>query len=85
MLVGSTGTGKTHLVCSAGRYTYCAPRKVFATSPVLKLLKKIMGSWSRKNQTEQSVIDELASYDLLIVDEVGLHDSALVLMVKPKA
>lgn len=75
MLVGSTGTGKTHLVCGVGRHSLRSKRSVrYITSA--EVAEKIMGSWSRKDQTEQSVIDELASYDLLIVDEVGLHDSS---------
>lgn len=75
MIVGSTGTGKTHLVCGTGRYLLRSKKSVrYITSA--EIAEKIMGSWSRKDQTEQSVIDELAAYDLLIIDEVGLHDSS---------
>ena len=35
----------------------------------------MIGSWGRKDQTEESVIEDLAEYDLLIIDEIGLHDS----------
>lgn len=84
MLVGSTGTGKTHLVCGTGRYLLKSKKSVrYITSA--EIAEKIMGSWSRKDQTEQSVIDELASYDLLIVDEVGLHDSSATADGKAKS
>ena len=75
MLVGSTGTGKTHLVCGVGRHSLRNKKSVrYITSA--EIAEKLMGTWGRKDQTEQSVIDELAKYDLLIVDEVGLHDSS---------
>jgi DNA replication protein DnaC len=84
MLVGSTGTGKTHLVCGIGRYLLRSKKSVrYITSA--EIAEKIMGSWSCKDQTEQSVIDELASYDLLIVDEVGLHDSSTSVDGKAKS
>lgn len=75
MLVGSTGTGKTHLVCGIGRYALKAKKSVrYITSAEIADL--IMGSWNIKDQTEQSEIAKLAAYDLLIVDEIGLHDSS---------
>ena len=74
-LVGSTGTGKTHLVCGIGRYMLKKRKSVrYITSA--EIAEKILNSWGRKDQTEKSVIDDFASYDLLIVDEIGLHDSA---------
>ena len=84
MLVGSTGTGKTHLVCGVGRHALRNKKGVrYITSA--EIAEKVMGSWNRKDQTEQSVIDELAAYDLLIVDEVGLHDSSVTADGKAKS
>ena len=74
MLVGSTGTGKTHLVCGIGRFMLRINKSVrYITSA--EISEKVIGSWGRKDQTEESVIEDLAEYDLLIIDEIGLHDS----------
>ena len=74
MLVGSTGTGKTHLACGIGRFLLRINKSVrYITSA--EISEKVIASWGRKDQTEESVIEDLASYDLLIIDEIGLHDS----------
>ena len=83
-LVGSTGTGKTHLVCGVGRYMIKKNRSVrYITSA--EIAEMIIGSWSIKDQTEQSEIAKLAAYDLLIVDEIGLHDSSATADGKAKS
>ncbi|MDP7924974.1 ATP-binding protein, partial [Acinetobacter baumannii] len=40
------------------------------------LAQRIMKAWDKdtKDQSEQSVIHEFTTYDLLILDEYGLHD-----------
>lgn len=74
-LVGSTGTGKTHLVCGIGRYILKKKKSVrYITSA--EIADAMLASWNRKDQTEESIIQSFAEYDLLIVDEIGLHDSA---------
>lgn len=73
IMAGRTGTGKTHLSCATaktllkkGKYTR------YITSE--DLAQKIMDAWDAPNETEKSVIYEFSQYDLLIIDEYGLHD-----------
>lgn len=73
VMVGPTGTGKTHLSCATaqtllknGKYTR------YITSE--DLAQRIMNAWERPDATEKSVIYDFTQYDLLILDEYGLHD-----------
>lgn len=75
IMVGSTGTGKTHLACATATNLLKKGLKVrYITSE--EVAQKIMNAWDRetKDQSEESVIYEIAQYDLLIIDEYGLHD-----------
>ena len=75
IMVGFTGTGKTHLACSMAQALLknglCAR---YITSE--ELAQRIMNAWDKdtKDQSEASVIYEFTQYDLLILDEYGLHD-----------
>ncbi|OJU88482.1 MAG: DNA replication protein [Acinetobacter sp. 38-8] len=75
VMVGSTGTGKTHLSCATAR-TLLAKGKYARYITSEHMAQKIMKSWNKdnKDQSEQSVIAEFTQYDLLILDEYGLHD-----------
>ncbi|BFU94318.1 MAG: hypothetical protein NTNFB02_10400 [Nitrospira sp.] len=75
ILVGSTGSGKTHVACAilnaflrqklSGRY--CAS--------IQELLRPIKETWRPKSETsERQALGALYMPSLLIVDEVGLHD-----------
>ncbi|MGU3288506.1 ATP-binding protein [Acinetobacter radioresistens] len=75
VMVGKTGTGKTHLACASARTLLT--RGMYAryiTSE--EMAQRIMDAWDKKNPdiTEKSVIHEFTQYDLLILDEYGLHD-----------
>lgn len=75
VMSGKTGTGKTHLSCATARSLLNKGLYVrYITSE--EMAQKIMRSWDRdtKDQSEQSVIYEFTQYDLLILDEYGLHD-----------
>ncbi|WP_049044601.1 ATP-binding protein [Acinetobacter bereziniae] len=75
IMSGKTGTGKTHLSCATARTLLNKGIYVrYITSE--ELAQKIMNAWDKdtKDQSEQSLIYEFTQYDLLILDEYGLHD-----------
>ncbi|WP_180167846.1 ATP-binding protein [Acinetobacter sp. YH12035] len=75
VMVGPTGTGKTHLSCATARTLLNKGKHArYITSE--DLAQKIMDAWDKKiaDVTEKSVIHEFTQYDLLILDEYGLHD-----------
>ena len=75
IMVGSTGVGKTHLACATARTLLQKGLYVrYITSE--ELAQRIMNAWDRdtKGQSEESVINDFKQYDLLILDEYGLHD-----------
>lgn len=71
LMTGNIGTGKTHLACSiARRVIEMKAIAVIATAAeIIRVFKRSMARDS--GYTEGDVIDELASFDLLVVDEVG--------------
>lgn len=75
VMTGSTGTGKTHLACGTAKTLLKKGLYVrYITSE--EVAQRIMNTWDKdtKDQSEESVINEFAQYDLLILDEYGLHD-----------
>lgn len=73
VMVGPTGTGKTHLSCATARTLLNKGKHVrYITSE--DLAQRIMDAWDRSDATEKSVIYDFTQYDLLILDEYGLHD-----------
>ncbi|WOE40086.1 ATP-binding protein [Acinetobacter chinensis] len=75
IMVGSTGTGKTHLACAAAKNII----KMGLTTRYItseEIASRIMQAWDKdaKDKSEESVINVFAQYDLLIIDEYGLHD-----------
>jgi len=75
VMVGPTGTGKTHLSCATARTLLNKGKHArYITSE--ELAQRIMDAWDRKvpDVTEKSVIYDFSQYDLLILDEYGLHD-----------
>ncbi len=75
IMVGSTGTGKTHLGCATAKALLKKGLYVrYITSE--ELAQRVMNAWDKdtKDQSEASIIYDFSQYDLLIVDEYGLHD-----------
>lgn len=72
ILCGNTGTGKTHLACAIARHviTEYLARVYFTT--VAKAIRMVKDTYSGEGN-EQDVINRLAGYDLLILDEVGVQ------------
>lgn len=75
VMVGKTGTGKTHLACATAR-TLLNKGKYARYITSEDMAQKIMDAWDSKipDSTEKSVIYEFTQYDLLILDEYGLND-----------
>lgn len=70
ILLGATGTGKTHLACGLLRHVIEKGGTGQYTT-VMDMLGRIKATFSGKGETETDVIDELTKCDLLVIDEVG--------------
>lgn len=71
---GNPGTGKTHLSASI-------IRNIILNSPLAarhytstQIAQLMMDTWSDISKSEDDVIGHLSSFDLLVIDEYGLHD-----------
>lgn len=73
VMVGPTGTGKTHLSCATAR-TLLNKGKYARYITSEDLAQRIMNAWEQPDATEKSMIYDFSQYDLLILDEYGLHD-----------
>lgn len=71
LLTGNVGTGKTHLACSIVRQVIGlnAIAVITTAAEIIRVFKRSMSRDS--GYTEGDVINELASFDLLVIDEVG--------------
>ncbi len=71
LMTGNVGTGKTHLACSIVRRVIemKAIAVITTAAEIIRVFKRSMARDS--GYTEGDVIDELASFDLLVIDEVG--------------
>lgn len=70
ILSGTTGTGKTHLLCAIALAVagmgYRA-RYVLAAD----LINEVRESWGRNGRSEREVVAEYRAPDLLLIDEIG--------------
>jgi DNA replication protein DnaC len=71
VILGTTGVGKTHLASAMIRESLKRGKsaKYIKEGALLRLIKSTFG---QKGKTEQTIIDEFAAYDLLVIDEIGL-------------
>jgi DNA replication protein DnaC len=73
LLSGSTGTGKTHLGCSAALHVISNGHAAMYMS-MIDMLSKIKESWKPSSEeSEESIIEQFVKFDLLIIDEIGHH------------
>jgi DNA replication protein DnaC len=70
VLLGATGTGKTHLACGLLRHVIEKGGTGQYTT-VMDMLGRIKATFAGKGETETNVMDELTKCDLLVIDEVG--------------
>lgn len=73
IMTGRTGTGKTHLACAIARNILTKGGFArYITSE--DMANNIASAWTRPDDSEASAIYRFTEYDLLIIDEYGLHD-----------
>ena len=73
IMVGRTGTGKTHLACAVAR-NVLKNRKYARYITSEDMGNEIANAWKKPDDTEPNAIHRFTEYDLLILDEYGLHD-----------
>jgi len=73
IMVGRTGTGKTHLACAIARNVLNKRSYVrYVTSE--DMANEIATAWTKPDDNEVNAIFRFTDCDLLILDEYGLHD-----------
>jgi len=73
ILCGKLGTGKTHLALSiAHELVKCGVESRYVN--LLDLIRWIRGTWKDGGGNEHQVLNEIASYGLLIIDEIGVQN-----------
>jgi DNA replication protein DnaC len=71
--IGKVGTGKSHLACAVANDLMARGHTVYFTSTA-RLFTKIRGTWSRSSElTEEQILRQFESIDLMILDEIGLQ------------
>ncbi|MBJ2225744.1 ATP-binding protein [Pseudomonas carnis] len=72
LLCGNVGNGKTHLACGIVQHVIRQHRAVAVITTAAEIIRVFKRSMGRDAEyTEGDVINELASFDLLVIDEVG--------------
>lgn len=73
IMVGYTGTGKTHLACATARTLLSKGLEArYVTSEMMA--NDIADAYKRSDDNERNSIARYVDSDLLILDEYGLHD-----------
>lgn len=73
IMTGRTGAGKTHLACAVARNLMNSQKYArYVTSE--DMATDISNSWKKADDSEANAIYRYTEYDLLIIDEYGLHD-----------
>lgn len=84
LLIGSVGTGKTHLACAIA-HQICIKGFSARYDTLSGIIRNIRSTWTGERKTaatpwqrertitEQDVIEHYCSFDLLIIDEIGVQ------------
>ena len=73
IMSGKTGTGKTHLSCATAKTLLNKGIHArYITSE--DMATEIANAWTKPDDSEKSVVYRFTDYNLLIIDEYGLHD-----------
>lgn len=71
--MGKVGTGKSHLACAVANNLMAKGHTAYFTSTA-RLFTKIRGTWSKSSEiSEEQILKQFESIDLMILDEVGLQ------------
>lgn len=74
LMIGIPGTGKTHLSASIIRNILHNSTKSARYYTSAEITQKMMDTWSDPSRSEKELIEHFSSFDLLVIDEYGLHD-----------
>lgn len=77
ILLGNVGTGKTHLACAIVQHAvreFEAWAVVTSAAEICRVMKGSFGKGAA--YTESDVLEELASSDLLVIDEIGVQSAS---------
>lgn len=73
IMTGRTGNGKTHLACAVIRTMAHSMHRVrYVTSA--KFVNECFATWDDKSKSIDLIVEHYTSYDVLLIDEVGLND-----------
>jgi DNA replication protein DnaC len=71
--MGKVGTGKSHLACAVANNVMARGHTAYFTSTA-RLFTKIRGTWAKSSEiSEEQMLKQFESIDLMILDEVGLQ------------
>lgn len=74
ILLGSVGTGKTHLACSIANYIIMQHRKTALFMKVAEMMMTVKSTYSSSSQiSTKQALQQFTTPDLLILDEVGVQ------------
>lgn len=75
LLIGTSGTGKTHLSAFIIRNVLHNSSKSAHHYTSAEIAQKMMmDTWSDASRSKKELIDHFSSFDLLVMDEYGLRD-----------
>ena len=72
LLLGSPGTGKTHLACAVAAEVIRRHRMSAVYSTVSEAVRRIKDNWTTRERTESEILDLFATPSLLVLDEIGM-------------
>ena len=73
LMIGSPGTGKTHLAAAMVRALIDGDVAAARLMTAREVIRELRNTWHRESgRTEQDVVDELGGIGLLALDEVGV-------------
>ncbi|WP_189338856.1 ATP-binding protein [Chromobacterium amazonense] len=75
VMVGSTGTGKTHMASAAALnlISHCGLEVRYVTSDQMRV--EVCETWGKPGRSENTELRRLAMYPLLIIDEIDILDA----------